>query len=75
MEALNSLDLCQAFLVWSNVSGQGQEPSLDGITIKVLHSGRPRPYSQTLDQDRKDLLGTNTLAYLPQDQLRRKDVL
>ncbi len=39
----------QAFPAQFNVCGWGEEPTLEGSTWQVLHSGSLRPYLQTLD--------------------------
>ncbi len=40
----------QAFPLWSNVRGHGQEPNLKWSTLKALRLGKLLPYPQTLDQ-------------------------
>jgi hypothetical protein len=42
------------FLAKSNVCGQGQVPTLEWSTLKVLHLGRLRPYLQILERLARD---------------------
>ncbi len=46
----NNVCPLQAFPLWSNVRGQGKEPTLERSTLKALRLGKLLRYPQTLDQ-------------------------
>jgi hypothetical protein len=47
----------QVFLAWSNICRQGQEPTLERSTWKVIYSGMFHIYLQALDYTGKACYG------------------
>jgi hypothetical protein len=62
----------QAFPAQSNICGQGQEPTIEWSTSKVLRVGKLRPYPQTLDSAGKACQGQTLQLITNISKLQKK---